>query len=58
MNCELKSDFITNIESTGLHAFIQSKCPFRHILHSKSRDALILRQDAKAITIMSAVLVT
>ena len=57
MNCELKSDFITNIESTALHAFIQSKCPYRHILHSKRRDALILRQDAKAITIMSAVLV-
>ena len=54
---ELKSDLLEVFVGTCLNVYIQSKCLFRCILHSKREDALILRQYTKAITIVLGVLV-
>ena len=54
---ELKTDLLEIMEDTCLNVYIQSKCPFSCILHSKREDALILRQYTKAITIVLGVLV-
>ena len=54
---ELKSDLLEIIEGTCLNVYIQGKCLFRCILHSKREDALILRQYTKANTLVLGVLV-
>ena len=54
---ELKTDLLEIIEDTCLNVYIQSKCLFSCILHSKREDALILRQYTKAITLVLGVLV-
>ena len=54
---EFKSDLLEIIEGTCLNVYIQSKCLFSCILHSKRVDALILRQYTKAITLVLGVLV-
>ena len=54
---ELKTDLLEIMEDTCLNVYIQSKCLFSCILHSKRVDALILRQYTKAITLVLGVLV-
>ena len=54
---ELKTDLLEIMEDTCLNVYIQCKCLFSCILHSKREDALILRQYTKAITLVLGVLV-